>query len=56
MDLESRAKRGDPEADFEVPAEEWALLIEFARRELQAGAVVETASTLLAGLEPSRAG
>lgn len=32
LDLEARAG-GSAEADFEVPAEEWALLVQFARAE-----------------------
>jgi hypothetical protein len=37
LDLEERTKSGDADGAFEVPAEEWANLIQRARYELAAG-------------------
>ena len=51
LDLEARAEVGDPEADFEVPAGEWALLVQFAKRELDARRAIEHAAALISATE-----
>lgn len=60
LDLEARAPEGDPESAFEVSGEEWALLVQFAKRELQARRAPVVVERLMAApafaQDPTRAG